>query len=329
MEQRILGTELKVSAVGLGCMGFTHAYGCPTEKSVAIRHIREAADMGYSYFDTAEVYAFTHADGVTEYNEELVGAALKDIRQQVIISSKCGVILEKGTGVPLPDGSRQSIRRSLEGSLKRLGVDCIDLYFQHRMDPNTPPEDVAATMAELIREGKIRYWGVSEATEEYIRRAHAVCPITAIQNRYSMMARHYEALFPVLEELHIGFVAYSPMANGFLSGKYDQSSHFESQVDYRSRMPQFTAEAVEKNQQLLQLLHRLATSKGATPAQISLAWMLNKKPYIVPIPGSRKLERMEENAGAAAIKMSPEEIAAVDKALAEIPMSKVFGGTTK
>ena len=195
------------------------------------------------------------------------------------------------------------------------------------MDPGVEPEAVAQVMADLIREGKITHWGISEANEDYLRRAHAVCPVTAVQNRYSMMARQHEALFPVLEELNVGFVAFSPMANGLLTGAYGKDARFDPKLDYRSAMPQFTPEAAEQNRALLELLRDLAERKHATPAQISLAWMLCKKPYIVPIPGSRKVERMRENAGAAEVVLSPEEVETMDKTLDTIPMSAVFGGT--
>ena len=223
-------------------------------------------------------------------------------------------------------GTTLASTSSAEGS-KRLGTDHIDLYYQHRLDPKVPIEEVAGVMADLIREGKITHWGLSEATEETIRRAHAVCPVTAIQNRYSTMARWYESLFPVLEELHIGYVAFSPLANGFLSGKYDKTSKFEAGTDYRSVMPQFQPDSIDQNRALLELLHRLAAEKNATPAQISLAWMLCKKPYIVPIPGTRKLNRLQENAGAADIVLSAAEVALTDEALAHMEMSHVFGGS--
>ena len=328
MNTRILGTDLTVSAVGLGCMGFSHAYGAPTEKNEAIRSIRAACDLGYTLFDTAETYG-TAAD--PHENEKLVGEALKDVRDKVQIVTKFGIRFdETSTAVnkPLiPDARPETIRSSVEGSLRRLQTDHIDLYFQHRMDPRVEPEAVARVMADLIREGKITHWGISEATEDYLRRAHAVCPVTAVQNRYSMMARQHEALFPVLEELHVGFVAFSPMANGLLTGAYGKDSKFDPRLDYRSAMPQFTPEAAEQNRALLELLRDLAERKRATPAQISLAWMLCKKPYIVPIPGSRKVERMRENAGAAEVVLSPAEVEALDKALDTIPMSAVFGGT--
>ena len=245
METRILGKDLTVSAVGLGCMGFSHAYGAPTSEKEAIRLLRRAFDLGYTFFDTAEVYGTADDPHV---NEELVGKALADVKQHVVIATKFGLRFDRDSGkVPLPlvpDSRPETIRRSVEGSLKRLGVDHIDLYFQHRMDPTVKPEEVAGVMADLIKEGKITHWGISEATEDYLRRANGVCPVTAVQNRYSMMARHYESLFPVLEELEIGFVAFSPMANGFLTGKYGKGQQFDPQTDYRAFMPQFTDEAV-------------------------------------------------------------------------------------
>ena len=221
MEQRVLGRDLKVSALGLGCMGFSHAYGAPTDRTEAIRLIQQAADMGYAFFDTAEVYGT--ADD-PHHNEELVGAALRSRRERVVIATKFGIHFDMGSTAvnkPLvPDSRPEVIRDSVEASLRRLGTDHIDLYYQHRADPNVPVEEVAGVMAGLIREGKITHWGLSEAMEDTIRRAHAVCPVTAIQNRYSMMARWYESLFPVLEELGIGYVAFSPLANGLLSARY-------------------------------------------------------------------------------------------------------------
>lgn len=328
METRILGKDLTVSAVGLGCMGFSHAYGAPTSEKEAIRLLRRAFDLGYTFFDTAEVYGTADDPHV---NEELVGKALADVKQHVVIATKFGLRFDRDSGkVPLPlvpDSRPETIRRSVEGSLKRLGVDHIDLYFQHRMDPTVKPEEVAGVMADLIKEGKITHWGISEATEDYLRRANGVCPVTAVQNRYSMMARHYESLFPVLEELEIGFVAFSPMANGFLTGKYGKGQQFDPQTDYRAFMPQFTDEAVSENAALLKLLYDMAAEKKATPAQISLAWMLCKKNWIVPIPGTRKEERMAENAGAAGIVLSGDEVNALNEALDHMKMSAVFGGT--
>ena len=328
MKTRMLGTDLTVSSIGLGCMGFSHAYGAPTEEREAVRAIRSAFDLGYTLFDTAEVYG-TQAD--PHANERLVGEALRGIRDQVQIVSKFGIHFDEASpsvNKPLvPDARPETIRASVEGSLKRLDTDHIDLYFQHRIDPTAEPEVVAGVMADLIREGKITHWGVSEANEDYLRRAHAVCPVTAVENRYSMMARHYEALFPVLDELHIGLVAFSPMANGLLTGAYGKDARFDPKLDYRSAMPQFTPQAADQNRELLQLLRDLAEQKHATPAQISLSWMLCRKPWIVPIPGTRKVERMRENAGAAEIVLSPEEVAALDEKLDTIPMSAVFGGT--
>ncbi|OUN68615.1 aldo/keto reductase [Faecalibacterium sp. An58] len=328
MDTRILGKDLAVSAVGLGCMGFSHAYGAPTERDEAVRLIRQAAEMGYTFFDTAEVYGTPEDPHV---NERLVGEALAPIRDKVVIASKFGLRFDFASGkvpVPLiPDSRPETIRHSVEGSLKRLGTDHIDLYFQHRIDPAVEPEEVAGVMAGLIREGKITHWGISEANEDYLRRANAVCPVTTVENRYSMMARQYESLFPVLEELGVGLVAFSPMANGFLTGRYGKGQHFDPRTDYRAAMPQFTDAAVEQNAALLSLLNDMAAQKKATPAQISMAWMLCKKPWIVPIPGTRKPERMAENAGAAGIRLTAQEVQALDDALDQMEMSAVFGGT--
>ena len=328
MQYRTLGSDLTVSAVGLGCMGMSHAYGAPADKKEMTELLAQAVDLGYTFFDTAEVY------GTPEHphdNEELVGAALKPYRDKIVLATKFGIHFDMSstaTNKPLvPDSRPEVIRASVEASLKRLGTDHIDLYYQHRLDPKIPIEEVAGVMADLIREGKITHWGLSEATEDTIRRAHAVCPVTAIQNRYSMMARWYESLFPVLEELHIGYVAFSPLANGFLSGKYDKSSRFDAGTDYRSVMPQFQPENIDRNHDLLTLLQKLAEQNNATPAQISLAWMLCKKPYLVPIPGTRRLSRLLENAGAAVVTLSAEEVAAIDKALDGMAMSEVFGGS--
>ena len=325
MKNRILGKDLEVSAVGLGCMGFSHASGAPTEKSEAVKILREAYEMGYTFFDTAECYTGINPDGSTSYNEELVGEALRDVRDKVVIATKCGVHHAPDHSLIL-DSKPETIRASVEGSLKKLGTDYIDLYYQHRIDPDVSPEEVAGTMADLMKEGKIRHWGISETTEDYLRRAHAICPVTAVENRYSLMARWHESLFPVLEELGVGFVAFSPMANGFLSGAYTADSKFEPGTDYRSNMPQYTAEGFEKSRALMELLNDLAKEKQATPAQISMAWMLGKKPYIVPIPGSRKPERLRENLGAGDITLSPEEIQQIDSQLDTMDLP-VFGGS--
>ena len=264
-------------------------------------------------------------------NESLVGEALKGCRDKIIIATKFGIHFDMSSSEvnkPLvPDSRPETIRASVDASLKRLNTDHIDLYYQHRADPTVPIEEVAGVMADLIKEGKITHWGLSEATEETIRRAHAVCPVTAIQNRYSMMARWHETLFPLLEELNIGYVAFSPLANGFLSAQYGKDVKFEAGTDYRSVMPQFTARAIEKNKALLNLLDTISSEKSATPAQISLAWMLCKKPYIVPIPGTRKIERLTENAGAADVSFSADEVQMLDQALSSMEMSEVFGGS--
>ena len=325
MTKRMLGKDLKVSAVGLGCMGMTHASGAPADTEEMTMLLAKAVDMGYTLFDTAECYTGVNSDGSTAYNEELVGPALKPYRSEVVIATKYGV-RHKGNHLEF-DSRPETIRKSIDGSLKKLGTDYIDLYYQHRIDPKVSPEEVAETMASLMKEGKILHWGISEADEAYLRRAHAVCPVTAIQNRLSMMYREYESLFPVLEELQIGFVAFSPLANGFLTARYRDTSQFATDgSDFRSRMPQFTTHGVAQNEALLHLIETMAQEKNATPAQISLAWMLNKKPYIVPIPGSRKPERIQENIGAADIMLTTQEVEQIDIALNSIPMSEVFGG---
>lgn len=328
MQYRTLGADLTVSAVGLGCMGMSHAYGAPADKKEMTELLAQAVDLGYTFFDTAEVYG---TPDNPHDNEELVGAALKPYRDKIVLATKFGIHFDQtspAVNKPLvPDSRPEVIRASVEASLKRLGTDHIDLYYQHRLDPKVPIEEVALVMADLIREGKITHWGLSEATEDTIRRAHAVCPVTAIQNRYSMMARWYERLFPVLEELHIGYVAFSPLANGFLSGRYDKNSKFEAGTDYRSVMPQFQPESIDRNRELLHLLNALAAEKNATPAQISLAWMLCKKPYLVPIPGTRKLIRLIENAGAAELRLTAGEVGSIDQALDSMEMSQVFGGS--
>ena len=288
MKTRILGKDLEVSAVGLGCMGMSHAYGPASDKKEMTELLSKAVDKGYTFFDTAEVY------GTPENphdNEELLGGALKPYRNRIVLASKCGIRFnEDSTEVnkPLiPDGRPETIKKSVEGSLKRLQTDHLDLYYIHRIDRNVPIEETAGAMKELIGAGKITHWGISEADEATLRKAHAVCPVTAVQNRYSMMYRDYEALFPVLEELQIGFVAFSPLANGFLSAKYNKDSRFDAGTDYRGVMPQFSPEGMDKNKEMIGYLTEMADQKNATPAQISLAWMLAKKPWIVPIPGTR------------------------------------------
>lgn len=328
METRTLGNDLQVSAVGLGCMGMSHAYGPAADKEEMSRLLAQAVEMGYTFFDTAEVY------GTPENphdNEELLGNALKPFRNRIVLASKCGIRFDETASEvnkPLiPDGRPETIKASAEGSLRRLKTDHLDLYYIHRVDPKVPIEETAGAMKELIAEGKITHWGISEANEETLRRACRVCPVTAVQNRYSMMYRDYEALFPVLEELHVGFVAFSPLANGFLTAKYDKNSHFEAGTDYRSAMPQFSPEGMDKNEELIRRLREIAAQKNASPAQISLAWMLAKKPWIVPIPGTRKFERLSENAKAADVKLTKQEVEELDRMLDTVPMSQVFGGS--
>lgn len=325
MKKRKLGnSDLFVNPVGLGCMGFSHASGDPVDSATAIKTLRQAYEMGYDFFDTAEAYTGVFPDGTVSYNEELVGAALKGVRDKVVIATKMGVHHNEDLSLRL-DSRPETIRSSVETSLKRLGTDYIDLYYQHRIDPNVEPETVAETMAQLIKEGKIRYWGISETTEEYLRRANAVCPVTAIENRYSMMARWHEKIFPVCEELNVAYVAFSPMANGFLTGKYTPDTKFEGKQDYRAGMPQYTEEGYEKAKALLAFLPELAAKKNATMGQLSLAWMINKKPYIVPIPGSRKMNRLEENFKAGDVVLTPEEVQEIDDKLSTVQFD-VFGG---
>ena len=329
MEYRILGMSgLRVSAVGLGCMGMSHAYGEPADKHEMTELLADAVEMGYTLFDTAEIYGTPDRP---HDNEELLGAALHPFRDRIVIATKFGISFDRpeaaGPHTVLPDSRPQTIRRSVEASLRRLRTDRIDLYYQHRIDSRIAPEEVAETMAALIREGKILHWGVSEATEEYLRRAHKVCPVTAVQNRYSMMARRHEALFPVLEELGIGFVAFSPLANGLLTECYTAETRFDSKTDYRAAMPQFRRESFDKNRMLFALIDGLAEEHHATPSQIALAWMMNKHPWLVPIPGTRRLSRLKENAGAADIRMTDKEVKAIDTALNTMEMSEVFGGS--
>lgn len=329
MEYRVLGLSgLRVSAVGLGCMGMSHAYGAPADKQKMTELLADAVEMGYTFFDTAEIYGTPDRP---HDNEELLGEALRPFRNRIVIATKFGLTFDcpeaAGPHALIPDSRPESIRCSVEESLRRLHTDRIDLYYQHRIDPQITPEEVAGTMADLIREGKILHWGISEATEEYLRRSHKICPVAAVQNRYSMMARRHEALFPVLEELGIGFVAFSPLANGLLTAYYTAETRFDPQTDYRAYMPQFRDESFEKNRSLFTLIDRLADQYHATPAQISMAWMMNKKPWIVPIPGTRCLCRLKENAGAADIHMTEDELQRINAELDGMEMSDVFGGS--
>lgn len=329
MKYKVLGMSgLRVSPVGLGCMGMSHAYGAPADKRQMTELLADAVDMGYTLFDTAEVYGTPDRP---HDNEELLGEALRPFRDRVIIATKFGLTFDTpeatGPHALIPDSRPTTIRRSVEGSLRRLRTDRIDLYYQHRIDPNVEPEEVAGVMSDLIREGKILHWGISEATEQYLRRAHRVCPVTAVQNRYSMMARWHEALFPALEELGVGFVAFSPLANGLLTEWYTADTQFDPRTDYRASMPQFRRESFERNKPLFALIDRLAEEHHATPSQVALAWMMNKHPWIVPIPGTRHLSRLKENIGAADIYLSATEIRFIDKALGEMEISDVFGGS--
>ena len=311
MKTRVLGRGLEVSAIGLGCMGMDHAYGAPADREEMIKLIRRAVELGCNFFDTAVIYG--------EANEVLLGKALEIYnREDVIIATKFGIYGQKMVDGKLENALNSkpdSIREQVEGSLKRLGVDYIDLYYQHRVDPEVEPEAVAGVMKELMAEGKIKHWGLSNAPLDYLRRAHAVCPVTCIENQYSMVFREPEKeIFQVCEELGIGFVAYSPLGNGFLSGKYDANTVYR-EGDFRNKMGRFSPEVMKKNQALLDLLKEITDRKNATSAQIVLAWELAQKPWIVPIPGTTKMHRLEENLGGADIELSPEELKDINAAL--------------
>ena len=320
MKYKTLGkTGMKISGVGLGCMGLSHAFGTPLGKREAADKVRAAFDLGYTLFDTAECYTGTNPDGSTAYNEEAVGEGIRGIRDKIVLCTKCGVRhfwdhLEM-------DSRPETLRKSLEGSLKRLGTDYIDLYYQHRVDPKVEPEVVAETMAQFIKEGKIRAWGISAVGEDYLRRANAVCPVTAVQNMYSLVDRDTEKLFPALEELGIALVAFSPLAKGFLSGKYLERPTFDHPEDNRSGMYQFSEEGFAYYQAVLELIRSMAQEKGATMAQIALAWMMCRKPWIVPIPGTRNVSRMEENAKASDITLTPQEVEQIDGALDQMHLA--------
>src|SRR5437867_1835229 len=311
MQKRKLGNRgLEVSALGLGCMGMSQSYGVPPDKQAMIALIRTAVERGVTFFDTAEIYG-------PHTNEELVGEALAPVRAQVVIATKFGVGRDAG-GQQVQDSRPERIKQSVEGSLKRLRTDVLDLYYQHRVDPNVPIEDVAGTVTDLIRQGKVKHFGMSEAGVQTIRRAHAVQPVTAVQSEYSLWWRRPEdELLPTLEELGIGFVPFSPLGKGFLTGKIDESTTFDSS-DFRNIVPRFTPEARKANQALVDLLRRIAEQKNATHAQIALAWLLAQKPWIVPIPGTRKLERLEENLGAAAVDLTADDLREIDSAALEI-----------
>lgn len=311
MQKRKLGKSgLKVSALGLGCMGMSIAYGLPPDKQEMIALIRKAAERGVTFFDTAEIYG-------PYANEELVGEALAPFRGRVAIATKFGIRIDPN-GQQVQDSRPERIRQSIEGSLERLRVDAIDLYYQHRVDTNVPIEDVAGTVKELIREGKVRHFGLSEPGVKTIRRAHAVQAVTAIQSEYSLWWRRpEEELLPTLEELGIGLVPFSPLGKGFLTGTIDEKTEFVK-TDFRNIVPRFTPDARKVNQAVVELLRTIAERKKATPAQIALAWLLAQKPWIVPIPGTTKLSRLEENIGAVAVELSPQDLREIDGAASKV-----------
>lgn len=312
MQQRKLGnSNLEVSALGLGCMGLSHGYGPATDRQEAIKLIRSAVERGVTFYDTAEAYGpFT--------NEELVGEALVPVREQVVVATKFGFDLPaRGTERGL-NSRPEHIKEVAEASLKRLKTDFIDLFYQHRVDPNVPIEDVAGAVKNLIQEGKIKHFGLSEAGVQTIRRAHAVQPITAIQSEYSLWWREPESeVLPTLAELGIGFVPFSPLGRGFLTGSISENTTFDS-TDFRNIVPRFTPEARKANQALVDLLGQVAEQKKATPAQIALAWLLAQKPWIVPIPGTTKLHRLEENLGSAEVELTPDDLRDIDSAISKI-----------
>lgn len=314
MNRRQLGKNgPEVSALGLGCMGMSFSYGTPPDRRQMISLLRAAVDRGVTFFDTAEVYG-------PLINEELVGEALSPIRDQVVIATKFGFRLDPEGNRPWTglDSRPEHIRAVADASLKRLRIDTIDLFYQHRVDPNVPIEEVAGAVQELIRQGKVRHFGLSEAGVQTIRRAHAVQPVTAVQSEYSLWWKTPGAeLLPTLEELGIGFVPFSPLGRGFLTGKIDENTRFDS-GDLRNNLPRFTPEARHANQAMVDMLNGIAQIKHATPAQIALAWLLAQKPWIVPIPGTTKLSRLEENMGAADIVLTPEDLLEIDAASSKI-----------
>lgn len=310
MQKRKLGNNgLEVSAIGFGCMGMSFGYGPAADKQEAISVIRAAVERGVTFFDTAEVYG-------PLTNEELVGEALAPFRKQVVIASKYGFDLEN---FPVLNSRPEHIKKVAEASLKRLKTDVIDLFYQHRVDPKVPIEDVAGAIKELIREGKVKHFGLSEASAKTIRRAHAVHPVTAVQSEYSLWTRDPETeVLPTCEELGIGFVPWSPLGQGFLTGKVGPSMPLDASSDLRATFPRFTPEARKVNQPVVDLLGAIGKRKNATPAQIALAWLLAQKPWIVPIPGTRKLERMEENLGAVNVELSADDLREIDSTYSKI-----------
>src|ERR1700759_1580475 len=313
MEKRVLGSgTLEVSALGFGCMGMSQSFGPnPGDRSQMLGRLRPAVDRGVKFFDTAEVYG-------TFVNEELGGEALAPVRDQVVIATKFGFVFDAEGHQSGLSRQRDHIGQALDGSLRRLGTDHIDLLYQHRVDPQVPIEDVAGTVQGLIAAGKVRHFGLSEASARTIRRAHAVQPVTALQSEYSLFWREpEEEIIAVLDELGIGLVPFSPLGRGFLTGRIDQATQF-GDGDIRANLPRFTTEARAANQAMVDLLGRIADAKGATPAQIALAWLLAQRPWIVPIPGTRRLERLEENLGAAQVELTPDDLDAINTASAQI-----------
>jgi aryl-alcohol dehydrogenase-like predicted oxidoreductase len=314
MQKRKLGnSNLEVSALGLGCMGMSFSYGPPKDKQEMIAVLHGAVDRGITFFDTAEVYG-------PFINEELVGEALEPFRDQVVIATKFGFdINPDGSRGPKPTNSEPDhIKQAVEGSLKRLRTDVIDLYYQHRVDPNVPIEDVAGAVKDLIQQGKVKHFGMSEAAANTVRRAHAVQPVTAVQSEYSLWWRRpEEELIPMMEELGIGFVPFSPLGKGYLTGKINSTDDI-GKSDFRGTLPRFQADAIRDNQAVVELLARIGTMKNATPAQIALAWLLAQKPWIVPIPGTTKLSRLDENIGAEDIELTPDDLREIDEAAAKI-----------
>lgn len=316
MKKRVLGnSDLEVSALGLGCMGMSWSYGTSKDKQEMIEFIRSAVELGVTFFDTAEVYG-------PFINEELVGEALEPFKNEVVIATKFGWApgneSEANSRWNALNSRPGHIKAVVEGSLKRLKVDVIDLYYQHRVDPNVPIEDVAGTAKELIQQGKVKYWGLSEAGAETIRKAHAVHPVTALQSEYSLWTREPETeIIPTLEELGIGFVPFSPLGKGFLTGKIDENTKLDGS-DFRNTVPRFSAENRKANQALIDLLNKVAQEKNATPAQIALAWLLAQKPWIVPIPGTTKLNRLRENLGAIDVELSADDLRKIEEATSKI-----------
>ena len=319
MNKRILGISgIDVSPIGLGCMGMTHAYGPARDRNAMVELIQRAVELGCNFFDTAVVYGAE--------NEEFLGHAVKDIRDEVVIATKFGIVGQsKNSNAPVNqlDSRPETIKQQLNESLERLQTDYIDMYYQHRVDPNVDAETVANLMADFIDEGIIKAWGLSNAPVEYLKKAHEICPISAIENQYSMVFRQSENLFGLCEELNIAFVAYSPLGNGFLTGKYDNTNDYED-GDFRKTMKRFSKESVDNNKELLDLISSIAQDKQCTNAQIVLAWELAQKPFIIPIPGSTKMHRLEENLKSWNIELSKQELSEINEKLSKLEIDESF-----